>query len=565
MSNPYTYSIASDFSGNLNPGQFKEIIDDDTEITTTLVNIDTNGDIVTINFSMDLPSQELTRLNVLIIDYIYGADPIATLISDGAYGTIATLSISQTENRTLTLPNITDNILSQNNTVTISGKTITTASNTFTKNYECIVDGSGNGDYTSISAAFAAGKSSVEIRNGIYYELNDIVLPDKGKLIGEANGQVVIVLTSSNSVKIDGSQGVKETVGTVSITNNSNIVTGVGTSFTNLLSGSYILIGNNFYPIISIANDTTLTLSDIYKGKDIVNEIYIAQQMLTGVTLENIIITSVSKLTPGLVIRGVRHFTARSVAVTNCKPNISIEDSGDSSFYTVISQNSAEHGIIIKNCYDFLCDTLNVFNNELNGLLLESANNCIVLQACTCNCNNKNGIEICGTTESVTINGCVCKQNKGMGVTSDNTVKEITIEGSMILNNDSSGIDFDSENNIIADSIISHNNGDGILACNKSMIHNNHCSKNIGHGINISMCNKCIVQGNTLDYNIGDGIYCGGDNIVFNTNICSNNVNGMNIINTASNNIVMGNQFINNTGQNYINNGVDIVSHYNIT
>jgi len=96
------------------------------------------------------------------------------------------------------------------------------------------------GDYSSISEAFDAGEESVLVRHGIYYESSDIIIQDAGQLSGEIQGKTIIVFTGPYSIKIDGSGGVKEDIGTISITHNTDIVTGVGTTFTNLSSEQFI-------------------------------------------------------------------------------------------------------------------------------------------------------------------------------------------------------------------------------------------------------------------------------------------------------------------------------------
>jgi hypothetical protein len=73
------------------------------------------------------------------------------------------------------------------------------------------------------------------------------------------------------------------TVGTVSVTNGLNTVTGVGTTFTQTMVGQQFRIGLLYpiYDIISVQNSTHLTLSDVWGGLTSVNvgyQIYTAYQ-----------------------------------------------------------------------------------------------------------------------------------------------------------------------------------------------------------------------------------------------------------------------------------------------
>lgn len=563
MTTTYTYSISSNFGGNFNPAQFQKEITNNSIITTTIQEIDVDDDTVDIVFRSSLSAPELTELENLVSSYIYGADPRLEFVTNGAYGSIATLSISQTENRTITLPDITDTIVSQNNTATISNKTLLSSNNTVTKGFTVIVDFRGTGDYTSISAAFAAGNTSVFVRIGIYYEFDDIILPDGGKLSGEANAQVTIVFIGNKGIKVDGSGGVKYTTGTIDVTNGSSQVIGNGTSFTNLVPGNFILIGNNFYSIINIQNDTNLTLTDIYRGATMENQTYVAQQMLTAIAIDNIIIAGSTGV--GLFLRGLRHFTVRSTAVLGCSPNIQIVDCGDSSLHTMIVQNSIGHGIELTNCYDFLCDTINVFNSTGDGIRLNGDSFSAILETCSSSCNSGNGFCLEGDSRSISMTDCVSKQNAIEGICTLENTKQITIESCIVLNNSSHGIHFTGIGNIISDCIVHENGSNGIQCGNNGIVKGNQVDKNGGNGIDITNENLCNINGNRCAENITNGIYCLGNNNVLQGNTCVlNSSSGIKIISGSNNNIVSANQLVNNITNNFIDGGTGTIIANNI-
>lgn len=67
----YTFSLNTNFNGDLYPHQLYSDIIGNSSITKTLDGIDTNGDIVTITFTSALSGSEVTALNNVITNYIY--------------------------------------------------------------------------------------------------------------------------------------------------------------------------------------------------------------------------------------------------------------------------------------------------------------------------------------------------------------------------------------------------------------------------------------------------------------------------------------------------------------
>jgi hypothetical protein len=156
--------------------------------------------------------------------------------------------------------------------------------------YDAVVDIAGGGDFTSISAAFTSGANSVFVRRGTYVETADIVIPASGCLIGECPGAVNVVLSGGFQVLIDGS-GRQTTAGTISVSTGSTSVNGAGTSFTTLLPGDWILLGDLFHQISSITNDTLLILTAAYRGNAISGQNALGQSMIAGAGIENMVLT----------------------------------------------------------------------------------------------------------------------------------------------------------------------------------------------------------------------------------------------------------------------------------
>lgn len=560
----YTYYINISFGGNFNPRQFTEQIQNESSITTTLNRIDRTSNVVYIVFNNVLSESEEVALNNLVSNYTYLEDPKVEIVTNGSFGTKATINIAQTSDRTIILPDVSDTIAALNTTQVMKNKTLISKDNTVTKSWDAIVDINGTGDYTSVAAAFADGKASIYIRNGTYVETSDIIIPNHGKIIGEANGQVTIVLIGAISIKADATHGVKENAGTISITNNNNVVTGLGTSFTNLLPGQYILIGNNFFIIASITSDTSLTLVDTYRGNTVSGHTYLAQNMYTGITIENLLIVGSSTI--GLYLRGLRHFTLKSVAVVNSFQTIKIEDSGDSSLYTIIVQNSGGYGIQITNCYDFLCDTINVFNCASDGIIVDSATVCIIIETCSCTCNGRNGFNVMGSATCVNVTNCVAKQNAAYGLYAGNNISHLTIESCMILDNGSDGVHLMGTNNVVSNSIVKSNGGNGIMPGNKGIVTSNQCIQNGNNGIMINQQNYCKISSNYVSHNTTRGIYCRGlNNILSGNTSMYNNSGGLHISGDSQNTIVSTNHLNNNTLGNFQDFGTNTISRDNIT
>jgi len=75
MSGEYIYSVLTNFGGLFDSGQFHQEIQADSSITTELIGINVNGDVIKINFVSDLSAGELIALNTLVTNYIYNTDP----------------------------------------------------------------------------------------------------------------------------------------------------------------------------------------------------------------------------------------------------------------------------------------------------------------------------------------------------------------------------------------------------------------------------------------------------------------------------------------------------------
>ena len=460
------------------------------------------------------------------------------------------------------------------------------------------------GDYSSVSEAFNDGKQSVYVKSGTYIETFDIIIPNGGQLFGETPGSVIIALVAGNSIKIDGSGGVKETIGTISITSNTSTVIGVGTTFTNLSVGNFILLGTNYYEILTINSDTNLTLKSNYVGKTVINDLYQAQAMDTGSRIQNMIITASSST--ALYVRGLRHGNIKSIAITQCNNGFEIIDSGDLSIQEIVP-TFVNNGIIITDSISLSFNTINVFNSVSSGITIRGNSTNIVLQSCACENNNGTGLIIEDTCKNINIIDNVIKNNNSSGIVIGGLSEYNTIANTEISNNNGNGINIGSSETIISNCIVTYNENTGIvlgsenvcdgciishnnkgidILSDKCIISNNNIHGNGPTGMNI-VSNKNTINGNIIEngcvfingsynnYNtnnlsssVGDGVILTSNskfNIINGNTIIHNELSGITIESNSEKNIVTSNMLYGNTGSNYIDNGTGTVSSSNIT
>lgn len=435
--------------------------------------------------------------------------------------------------------------------------------------FDAIVDKNGSGDYVSVAAAFADGKKSVFVRDGTYVETSNIVLPDGGQLFGESQSNVRIVLAGGTSVMIDGSGGTKNTTGTVSCSNNSQAVTGSGTTFTASAPLNFILLGADFYQIASIESDTALTLVDSYQGTALSNFPCLVQQMFTGMKMANLIIAQSSAT--GVFVRAVRHCGFRAVAVLYCTPNFELIDSGGLALCELISGFSNGVGFTANNAHTVLCDTLNVYNSTSDGIVANNASSSIVFQTCNVSNNNGNGLNLSDTTHDINVVDNIIKYNNAVGLLTASSTSRIIVTGCSVIDNGSHGVQMTGNFGVLSGNVLTRNSGDGVNGAGASnVITNNQAIQNAGDGMSYASGVGGIVSSNRCDGNSGNGmnitadnnsisnnaicnngatglVYGGSSSTITSNNVYSNTLNGMRLTSTSSYAIVAQNQVLNNS------------------
>lgn len=433
--------------------------------------------------------------------------------------------------------------------------------------FDAVVDARGNGDYVRVADAFADGKTSVYVRDGLYIETANIIIPDGGQLVGESQSNVKIVLVAGNSVVVDGSQGVKINSGTIAIEHDTKNIVGTGTAFTSLLPSSFILLGTNFYQISSVESDTRLTLRDIYKGKSLTNMFCLAQKMFTGIKISNIIIAN--SATTGLYIRGVRHCGFTGIAVLNCTPNIQVVDSGDASLCEFIVGFSNGTGLVLENAHSMLCATLDIYNSTMHGIELKSKSSSNVFDSCSTSNNAGVGFYISGNASDINVADTVIKHNNNKGLFTDVGSYQIIISGCTVIENRLTGLHLCGAFGVISNNVIKNNGGCGLEGGQKCTITSNQICENLADGIRNHETDSVVITSNRIQANAGNGIdiktsgsvisnniICnctlsgllyGGSNGNVCNNVISNNTDGIHATETATATVVGQNQFFSNS------------------
>jgi parallel beta-helix repeat protein len=428
--------------------------------------------------------------------------------------------------------------------------------------YDVVVDASGNGNYTSIAEAFANGFVNVFVKNGTYTETSDIMIPDRGRLIGQSPGAVVVILLNGSSIKIDGSGGVAQTAGTISMTNNSKAITGSGTSFTSLNVGDYILVGNNYMQIASIASDTSLQLVNKYKGVTKADQTYIAQSMMTGVSMANLTVTGTSGT--GIYMRALRFCNFRSIVVSQCAYNLQLINSGDIGLDSFITMNSTiGTSVTIQNSVDVFISNYDILNSSGNGVEISGTSDNITFTSGAVSTNSGHGIVVKDTASNINIIDGNIRQNNLIGIYVEIAASNIIIDGCTIIKN-TTGLSLQGTDSL-ASSCNIYDNVTGAILSSDNSLENCIVESSSGNGVDVAGDN-CILTSNRIKDSGDIGLYVtGNDNIISNNRIYNNTGNGVQLDNTANNNILTSNNFKGNTGTNYLDNGVNTQNSTNLS
>jgi len=377
------------------------------------------------------------------------------------------------------------------------------------------------GDYTSIADAFSDGRKSVFVRTGMYIETDDIIIPSGGRLIGESISKATIILSGSCSVKIH--DDTRETsAGNISISASSSTVIGTGTDFmtAGISGGDYILIGNKYYPVLTVVDDTNLIIEDPYRGSDIVNKSYRVHKMNVAAQIQNIVIFGSSG--PGLCLKRAYHTIVEDVLLSQNNPNLLIENSGSIILRSICNQNSKSHGMMVEDTHTINMTGNEVTNNISDGINIGGTSSNIIIESSGISNNGGSGIVVTGASDFITITDIIVTQNSEHGIITGLSSRSSTISDCNICKNAYTGITYGGSSNCATNCIIRENGQHGIVVTNQAII------------------SGCIVMDND-----GNGIEIAGDrNSIQANNIYGNKVHGVHVLGNYA--IILGNQIYEN-------------------
>ena len=415
------------------------------------------------------------------------------------------------------------------------------------KSYDAIVDASGNADYTSISAALVDSHKYIFVRDGSYDEgTGAVYLPDNCVMIGESRDGVNVSFTGFGGFFISG--GTVYSTGTVTLTNASATLTGLGTLWTaNLSGGEHIMIDNMIYTVESVNSDTDITLTSSYRG---VTRSSLAYQAFTSrsTRIENMTIVS-------------------ELDCINCSSCVGIVLKN-----LILSRQSGSIGdgvvlntcglVTIQGCYINARETGIRISNDVSSLVI-SGNEIISCSQAGIGfgLGDKRGIRISDNNVSA------CQV--GIDIDFDGEeVYDIVIDSNVISNNNEEGLNGRrnlagaGERIIVSNNQVTNNGSRGIAFQGDfidSSIIGNSVNYNGERGIflwnSLGDCKNITISGNTTIGNVDDGIAIGSSNhseIAVNANISSSNGGHGITVDEIQNASITGNVCFSNT-ENGIN------------
>lgn len=395
--------------------------------------------------------------------------------------------------------------------------------------FDAIVAPSG-GDYTLPSAAFANGAVNVYMKQGVYYETGNVVLPEGAKLTGALRGSTIIDFgANAYSLVADSGYGTAESKGTVAVTHASPNVVGTSTTFTNLAGGDWISIGNNTFEIASVIDDSNLVLANDYNGMTATGLAFKGLTMLSYVGLSNFTVRN--STATGVLLIGCRRPTIEHLAVEKCSPNVAWVDCAEGFLRYIWSQFSATVGAMVDNCESCTFNSMFLLNNVSHGLAF--ADDCanLLFHDVESASNGGSGFYVDSATfEKCTMTNCVGKHNNSHGMWMNANGLVFTCSSSTFDTNAGCGLQSQGARGVFEGNVF-HNNGDA--------------------GLDISG-DDCISGKNTGYRNV-DGIRIGGArNVVIGSSFTHSDTDCCHVTTTASDTIIVGCHF-NDAGANTLN------------
>lgn len=395
------------------------------------------------------------------------------------------------------------------------------------KTYDAIVDAGGDGDYTLLSAALTAGASNIFVRSGTYVEPANVNIFDRSLNIEGEN--IADTIITGNGFEFG--NGAFEGAGTITMTANDATVTGSGTDFLSIPAGYVLAVRGVLYQIESVASDTSMEVSPVYRGQTesgiqwyavppiALNMSNIRFHNITGNGLSfngassvNLNYVRVSECTVnGIEIARTVNYRLENCFFSSCEEGfISEDDLGLAHFNNCIASNCRASGfrfgdsqiafdvpsasILMSNCFSY--------GNGGNGIQVLTANTACHFTNVTSMFNGA-GMAL-NRTPNATVTNCTFKNNQGVGLgINNNSVNNSAISNCIFRDNGAWGISGNRMDDIKITNCQFEGNVSGSLTfndCNATIISN--CvsrdtvfmdATNGGYGLTGNSINNCTV------------------------------------------------------------------------
>lgn len=375
--------------------------------------------------------------------------------------------------------------------------------------------------YKSILDALANNKKNILLKSSLnpYTIDNDILLTNGVQIIGENKNDVIIDMDGNS---FGNEMETYSFSGSITFTQNSSTVTGVGTSFISAFS--HIEYNSTLYEIASVESSTSLTLVNPYLNNTITisSSNFLISSFYKNIVLKNITIRNFSSSSFNQLLNGIFEnvtFEGNASIDFNVCYNLNLKGCFMKNLKINDTKRSDINGCMIGGLEIFstnykACEIKinnSVFENSYKGIVIGDSStlsknyvNNIVMNGCTIKNNRENGVEVNNyytggnnLVYNIFIKGCDITHNLGDGIVIKGEL--VNIENSVVKNNTRNGIVMNNKNISVMGNIISNNTENGI-----KIISND----------NASLKNEyIIIKNNIVRSNGMNGIYSIDNNI----------------------------------------------------
>lgn len=539
----------------------------DIVLTSVTHVLDASGDNIVFVFVSSLSEEQLSALANLV-DIIFEETPVDRVYPEPR--TIYTTRVPENLNDDLggyTIQTSAVNTVNNNKyscIISTTGNAVWIQDNVYANPfvvYDAIVSTSGEfGSYPLISAAIAAGNEKIFVKPGVYIETAQVVVPSGTIIRGMRASNTIVVFQGLTTPAFfaDGNGGVKENAGTVSITQNTNVVTGLGTTFTNLAPGDRLFVEGIFYRIATVSSATSLTITELYRGPSLSGASYVGTRFFSGFRITDITIvnsTSSPSTSTGISFKGIEGLIMNNMVISGFVNNIIIERSLLVKLDTILTRSSTGTGLILTDINQSEVHTIGSVSNVVDGVVINGDTFAMIVSNVFSNSNGGRGFFIDGMSNLINLVGCSARNNGGNGFESSAGIWRINFQRCGSFGNANGANLLGTDVNIASFTIVS-NVGDGVILGSECVVTASMISNNGGNGISIANGARYTINSNTIHDNGINGMIVTstvtGVDIITN-NIYNNGARGISLENTDPGDVIIsGTIFRNNTDGIYI-------------